>query len=279
MPVILDHFEKVAIQYDGCIIDLWGVVHDGRRPFAGSQEVMARLRAMGKKVCLLSNAPSKVDWVEQHLASMGVVEYDFVMTSGELVWRGLKQRNHPDFAQLGHKVHMMGYTDSQMLLEGLGLQLCQDIKEADFAWCIQTPAEDYRPMLRQMLEDDTPLICANPDLEVLFNGQLVACPGAMAQQFEQMGGKVIYRGKPFAHGYQACFDFCNSNNLAAVGDGMLTDILGAKEAGLDSYFVANGIHGHSLTFNQHGEPDSVTLGQLFQQCGLCPTATMAWLRW
>ncbi len=280
-PKILINFSEVAGNYHGCIIDLWGVVHDGRQPFALSQQVMANLRAMGKKVCLLSNAPSRVGFIKQHLAAMGITEYDFVMTSGELVWQGLKERIYPEFAGLGQKCFIMSAPGdyAAAMLHGLDLRLCQHVDEADFVWCVQAPLADYGALLKKMLERNLPLICANPDLEVLFNGELVPCPGALAQQYQQLGGRVIYRGKPFAHGYQACIDFCGSAKLAAIGDGMLTDILGAARMGLDSYFVATGIHGATLQVDTAGMPSPLQLRKLFKKCGVSPTATMPCLRW
>ena len=49
----------VAGQYDGFILDLWGVLHDGERPFPGVLDALERLRRQAKRVVILSNAPMR----------------------------------------------------------------------------------------------------------------------------------------------------------------------------------------------------------------------------
>ena len=277
---MLEHFSKVADNYHGCIIDLWGVVHDGQKPFAHSVRAMANLREKGKTVCLLSNAPSRSRLIAQHLANMGVDQYDFVMTSGELVWQGMKNRKEADLGGLQGRAYVIGYWAGFDLFDEIdNISLCSDVEQADFVCCVQLPQGDYLPVLHKMAARDLALICVNPDLVVLHNGQLAACPGTLALTYQQMGGKVIYRGKPYAQGYQACFDFCESRNLAAIGDGLLTDIKGANDMGLDSYFVANGIHGEKLSFDAMGCPSAGSLESLFKFYDVTPTATMPRFMW
>ena len=38
---MLDGVAPLAERYDGFILDLWGVVHDGRRPYPGVAEALA----------------------------------------------------------------------------------------------------------------------------------------------------------------------------------------------------------------------------------------------
>ncbi len=54
----------LAERYDGFILDLWGVVHDGRAPYPGVADALARLAALGKPVVFLSNAPRRAWFVE-----------------------------------------------------------------------------------------------------------------------------------------------------------------------------------------------------------------------
>ena len=49
----------VAARYDGFIIDLWGVVHDGVDPLPGALECLRGLIMSGKRIVLLSNAPRR----------------------------------------------------------------------------------------------------------------------------------------------------------------------------------------------------------------------------
>jgi len=49
----------LAPRYDGLIVDLWGVVHDGVAPLPGALECLRALIEAGKRVVLLSNAPRR----------------------------------------------------------------------------------------------------------------------------------------------------------------------------------------------------------------------------
>src|SRR6185503_15783687 len=56
---ILPGLARLAERYDGFILDLWGTIHDGLRPWAGAVECLAELKRRGKRVLLLSNAPRR----------------------------------------------------------------------------------------------------------------------------------------------------------------------------------------------------------------------------
>ena len=83
-PPILPGVAALAGRYDGYILDLWGVLHDGERPYPGVLDCLDRLRSAGKRICLLSNAPRRVGPVVRILAAMGIGRecYHPVMTSG-----------------------------------------------------------------------------------------------------------------------------------------------------------------------------------------------------
>ena len=51
----------LADRFDDFIVDLWGVVHDGQHPYPGVLETLTRLKAQGKRVLFLSNAPRPAD--------------------------------------------------------------------------------------------------------------------------------------------------------------------------------------------------------------------------
>jgi ribonucleotide monophosphatase NagD (HAD superfamily) len=54
---LLEGVASVAGAYDAFIVDLWGVLHDGAKPLPGTVECLGALKAAGKRVVLLSNAP------------------------------------------------------------------------------------------------------------------------------------------------------------------------------------------------------------------------------
>src|SRR5688572_15752674 len=80
MVSVISGMSAVLDRYDGFILDIWGVLHDGRRPYAGVLDCLARLRDAGKRTCLLSNAPRRNDVVVVALERMGIGRhcYDLV---------------------------------------------------------------------------------------------------------------------------------------------------------------------------------------------------------
>ena len=149
----------LAADYDGFILDLWGVVHDGTAPFPGVLDCMGRLVAAGKRVVLLSNAPRRADDVVRRIATIGVPEglYHGVMSSGEEAWQCLHDRTDPFYAALGRRVLHIGSERDLEIREGLDLDFVATPDEADFIlntgpalW--QDTIDDYAPVLQAARE-------------------------------------------------------------------------------------------------------------------------------
>ena len=72
-----------------------------------------------------------------------------------------------------------------------------------------------------------------------------ACAGAIADLYQEFGGRVTWYGKPFEAIYRHALHRAGdppANQVLAVGDGIQTDILGAARMGFDAVFVSEGIH-------------------------------------
>ena len=120
---LIEGMRELAPAYDGFILDLWGVVHDGVAPFPGVLDCMGRLVEDGKRIVLLSNAPRRADDVIRRIEKIGVPRslYHAVMSSGEEAWRHLKNRDEPFYAALGRRcLHICSERDLEMR-EGLDL--------------------------------------------------------------------------------------------------------------------------------------------------------------
>jgi HAD superfamily hydrolase (TIGR01459 family) len=117
----------------------------------------------------------------------------------------------------------------------------------------ETPA-DYAETLRHARARDLDLVCANPDIRVQFGERLLWCAGAIARDYEALGGRVIMAGKPHPPIYELAFREVENlggrridkSRLLAIGDGVQTDLMGANAQGIDALFVASGMHGESL---------------------------------
>jgi HAD superfamily hydrolase (TIGR01459 family) len=246
-------FGALAENYDGFIVDLWGVVHDGVRLFPGVLECLIKLRAAGKRVVFLSNAPRRTHGIGQMLASMGVTAdlYEGIMSSGEAVYLGLRDRTD-EFAKLGRRIYHLGPARDRNVFDVVpGYEEAGDPAAADFL--LNTGPDDeigpqnpelYWPVLRAALRAGLPMICANPDLEVSRDGKLIICAGFLAEMYKGEGGSVIARGKPDPAIYVPVMAMLNTarERTLAIGDSLRTDIAGAKAAGIDSLWVLSGIH-------------------------------------
>ena len=251
----LTSFAELAPLYDGFIVDLWGVIHDGIAPYPGALNCLDRLS--GKKVLLLSNAPRRAGAAVQALRSLGVQDtlYGGILTSGEATWLALRDRADPWFAALGSRVYHLGPERDRSVIEGLSLTLVTKPEEAAFV--LNTGPddhrtgdglEDFKPELECCLRAGLKMICANPDLEIVRGGVRILCAGALAAYYQAEGGDVRSIGKPDPAIYQRAFDMLGvaSDRILAVGDSLRTDIAGAAASGIDSAWVLGGLHAETI---------------------------------
>ncbi len=246
-------FAALAAQYDGFIVDLWGVVHDGVTPYPGAVDCLTRLRAAGKPAVFLSNAPRRSAPIAAALASMGIPHslYTGIVSSGEAVHDALKHRTDPAFAELGTKFYHLGPERDRNVFAALPLIQVASPGAAEFV--LNTGPDDYlsphdeavyMPVLNACLAARLPMICANPDLEVIRDGKRLICAGLLAQYYEAQGGTVIMRGKPDPAIYSPTLAMLGTDpsRTLAIGDSLRTDIAGAQAAGIASCWVLSGIH-------------------------------------
>src|SRR3954452_22299400 len=131
---LIEGMRELAPRYDGFILDLWGVVHDGIAPFPGVLDCMGRLLEGGKRLVLLSNAPRRADDVVRRIAALGVPAglYHGVMSSGEEAWLHLSRRDDPFYAALGRRCLHIGSARDLEMREGLDLEFVETPEGADF---------------------------------------------------------------------------------------------------------------------------------------------------
>ena len=56
----LSGFAPLAARYDGFVLDLWGVIHDGINAFPHAVDSLARLKEAGKRTLLLEKKGQKI---------------------------------------------------------------------------------------------------------------------------------------------------------------------------------------------------------------------------
>src|ERR1700760_358239 len=94
---IIGGLRELAPHYDGFILDLWGVIHDGVAPMPGAVDCLRSLVEGDQRIILLSHPPRGADDVIRRITSIGVPTglYHHVMSSGEEAWQCLRRRDDP----------------------------------------------------------------------------------------------------------------------------------------------------------------------------------------
>ena len=285
---IIDGLSAVADRYELFLVDQWGVLHDGESPHDGAVETLKALRAAGKKIVILSNSGKRLAVTLPRMAAMGfgADSYDHCVTSGEEVWRALDARTEPFYASLGRRCFMFSWDGDTSLIDGLDFTGTGDIDEADFILNAGTQSgtvdlSAYEPILQRAAEHGLPMICANPDfVSVAPDGSMNICPGATARRYEEIGGRVDYRGKPHKPVYDRSFAHVPEAGAAlAIGDSLYHDIGGANAAGIDSLFIASGIHGADAGATGAAPLIQDTLDALYAKEGQTPTYAMKHFGW
>jgi len=250
LPTGLTPLRELVDGYDGLLCDIWGVVHNGVAAFDDAVDALCRFRAGGRLVILITNAPRLSKDIYPQLARLGVPRnaFDRVITSGDVTAALVSKQ--PD-APLFH----FGPARDRSVLEGL-VNPISDLPDARI--CLLTgPLDDaietvdvYRDILADMRDNAVKMICANPDLVVHSGNRTVFCAGSIARLYADMGGAVVFAGKPDAAIYvealRQAADTTGRNiakgKLLAVGDGLPTDVKGAADNGFDACFITEGIH-------------------------------------
>ena len=260
MTQIIAQLADLGRRYDAVLCDLWGCLHNGKVPFPQAVSALQGFRANGGTVLLLTNAPRPKSSVVAQLDRMGCPRdaWDEVVTSGDAAQYALLT------GAVGRKVYFIGsdkdepfFTDfaddlqavaavqppiTRVVLEQAEGCVCTGLRDD----LTEVPA-DYHLTLMRLKTAGLPMLCANPDIIVHFGEKLIWCAGALARDYEAMGGRALYFGKPHPPIYDlarrrlAALNPQRDPRILCIGDGINTDIQGGMAEDLDTLFVTGGI--------------------------------------
>lgn len=283
MPKMIETLDDIVDGYSALFCDVWGVVHNGIDVFEGAVAALRRAREKGVAVVLITNSPRPRQGVIDQLAAMGADPecWDQIVTSGDVT---------RDLISAGpRRVYHIGADRDLPIYDGLDVELVEDF-EAQAIVCTglvdddtETP-EDYTELLQRLRMRNLPFICANPDIVVERGERLIWCAGALARDYAQLGGRTLIAGKPHRPIYEAAQAAAASilgrdvekSEVLAIGDGVLTDVKGASDHGLDVLFVSAGIH--ASEYGAPMQPDSGKLAAFLEKHGYGPVAVIPRLR-
>lgn len=277
---LIRSIEPLAGGTTAWLVDIWGVIHNGVRPFAEACAACARFREGGGLVVLVSNSPRPRDSVAEQLDRIGVprTSWDAIVTSGDVARTLIGRYAGRPILHLGPErdlATLAGLDVQRVGAESAAAVVCTGLFDDER----ETP-DDYAATLQLCAARGLPMICANPDVTVERDGRIIYCAGAIARAYEQIGGAVAYAGKPYVPIYKLTFETleelrpgsADRKRLLAIGDGVHTDIAGAAAAGVPSLFVASGLHAKSGL-------DAAALAALFPAEMPRPIAAMTKLAW
>ena len=267
---------------DVLLSDIWGVVHNGLVAFPEACEALHTFRSKGGTVILITNAPRPADSVQRQLRKLGVADetYNAIVSSGDLTRNFVASHS-------GQKMFWVGPERDSSIYRGLDAEFAP-LEVADYIVCTglfddeTESAENYRAMMEQARARKLPLVCANPDIVVERGDRLIYCAGAIAELYRELGGDVIFYGKPHRPIYERAVQLAaecrgqpvSLGRVLAIGDSVRTDLAGAQGFGIDCLFVTRGIH--SEEFEGLDQLDPASVRELF---GHPPKALTRELRW
>jgi len=250
-PAIIESCTDLLDRYDVLLCDVWGVVHDGRRAFDEANTALTTFRARGGTVILVSNAPTPAANVARVLDEKGVARnaWDAIVSSGDLALRHIRQQGWQRIHHIGPARRDRAFFEA---LPGPSAP----IGDAEAMACTglvddrNETAEHYRATLESAHARGLALVCANPDLVVHVGHELLPCAGALGALYEEIGGNVVWAGKPFPIAYDTALAESARlrgvevprERVLAIGDSIRTDLAAAAGAGVDALFIASGIH-------------------------------------
>src|SRR5579872_2840155 len=278
----IERLRELVGGVDVLLSDIWGVIHNGLEAFPEACAALHSFRGQGGTVILITNAPRPADSVQRQLRKLHVADetYDAIVSSGDLTRHYVA--DHP-----GRKVFWIGPERDSSIHRGLDPVL-SPLEDADYIICTglfddeTESAENYRAILEQARARKLPMVCANPDIVVERGDRLIYCAGAIAELYRELGGEVIFYGKPHRPIYERAIELAAErrgqavplDRVLAIGDSVRTDLAGAQAFGVDCLFVTRGIH--SDEFEGLDQLDPVSVKELF---GHPPKALMRDLRW
>ncbi|TKW79909.1 MAG: TIGR01459 family HAD-type hydrolase [Bradyrhizobium icense] len=250
-PRQIESIRTVARDFDLFLIDQFGVLHDGAKPFAGAIDLLRWLRQQDKPIVLLTNSAKSAEANSERLAALGVPRdlFDRMLTSGDVARRNIATGRLPAPFRPGARVLVVGKEGDDYQLEAAALQRVKPGQPCDFVLFAgssvpEVSMTDYRRQL-EPLAASIPGLCCNPDLTMLTpSGPHPGC-GALAKLYCDLGGTIVWVGKPqVAFFEEACnlFGPMLRARTLVIGDSLEHDIVGGRRAGLRTALVRTGVH-------------------------------------
>ncbi len=237
--------EDISDEFDVFLLDAFGVLNIGDTAIPDTPERVRSLKDAGKRVLVVSNAAGfpHAALLEKYTR----LGYDFapqdVITSRATLLSGLVGDSDLHWGLMA--TPSAGLCD----LEALNLSYLEDdpkpYETVDGFLMIGSAAwtETRQAMLEAaLLERPRPVMVGNPDIVAPREYGFSKEPGLFAHRLaDRTGVAPQFFGKPFGNIYDLAFQRLGNiekSRVLMVGDSLHTDILGARNAGIESALIS-----------------------------------------
>lgn len=286
---ICEGVSDLSDSYTGIILDQWGVIHDGHKPYDGVIDALTNLKKRGRQIILLSNSGKRASLNAERLKEMGfdTALFDHIVTSGEMTWNGLRMQTEGIFKNLGKKCLLFSRGGDRSIVEGLDIEVVDTAEDADFILISGTEAPDksladYEPYLKVGVKRGLKLLCANPDTKAIMGNKTLLGPGQIAKRYIDFGGVTHFIGKPHGPIFQyalSLFDNVLPSGVVVIGDSLSHDILGGAHSNFDTCLVGTGLHQAALKGFNTPEMQAKALDLLTKNFGVKPDYFIPEFKW
>ena len=283
-PIV--NISKVIEPFDAIVVGLYGVLYDGKSFKGEAIEALKAMKRSGRKIVLVSNTSLRVQQVVRLLNDnqVPVMVFDAIVTAGEVLHYKLKLKDEM-FKGLGLTYFNIGNSEGQDIFVGLDYLSVDELSRADFMFmgsCRSSTdfVDSYISVLEHAASLNMPLVCAGNDTSSYIDGEISLAPGAVAEQYAVLGGRIITVGKPDVKIIDYALDGLDvqdRSKVLLIGDNLATDIKGASLAGLSAALITKAVH---VNFLGEGYiPDVAKTRELATNFDAYPDFIISNLRW
>lgn len=223
------------------LIDMDGVLIEGKTIIPGADAFINRLLEQKRKFLLLTNNPVYTPRDLAHrLQETGIQIKEKQIFTSALATAAFLQRQRPN-----GKAYVLGESGLTQAIHDIGY-IITDINP-DYVVLGETLAYNFemiKKAIRLIHNEGARFIATNPDSSGPSEGGLVPACGAMAALIEKASGVApLFIGKPNALMMRTALNYLNvhSENTIMVGDRMDTDIIAGVTSGMETILVLSGV--------------------------------------
>jgi NagD protein len=223
------------------LIDMDGVLVQGRQPVPGAAEFLARLEAKGAKFLVLTNNPLYTPGDLSHrLSTSGLrVARQRIFTSA-MATASFLRKQRPS----GSTAFVIGESGLSEAMHEAGFILTDHAPE--YVVLGETHSYNLEQITQgiRFLAAGAHFIATNPDASGPSESGLVPACGALAALMQTASGvNPFFIGKPNPLMMRTALNYLDvhSEDTIMIGDRMDTDIIGGVEAGMETILVLSGV--------------------------------------